>query len=83
MVAGPAYKLEITGIADDESAGAPVASSGRRPWIGIRFDCCAVYTRVYRNRDGTAYVGRCPRCLRQVRLRIGSGGTDARFFVAE
>ncbi|UCF34799.1 MAG: hypothetical protein JSV78_05730 [Phycisphaerales bacterium] len=54
-----------------------------RPWVGIRFDCCGVYTRVYRNPEGTAYIGRCPRCLRTVRLRVGRQGTDARFFVAE
>ena len=54
-----------------------------RPWVGIHFDCCFVYTRIYRNASGTAYAGRCPRCMRNVSLRIGPGGTDARFFVAE
>jgi hypothetical protein len=59
------------------------STSRGRPWVGIRFDCCNVYTRVYRNADGTAYLGRCPRCLKKVRLNVGAGGTDARFFVAE
>jgi hypothetical protein len=77
----PAYKLDIRGIEDDSPRGC--ASNGKRPWVGIRFDCCSVYTRVYRNHDGTAYEGRCPKCLRSANLRIGANGTDARFFIAE
>ena len=55
--------------------------SGRR-FIGIRFACCDVYTRVYVNRTETAYEGQCPKCCRPVHLRIGPGGTDCRFFTA-
>ena len=54
-----------------------------RPFLGITFACCDVYTRVYVNRQETAYEGKCPRCARPVRLDIGPGGTDQRFFVAE
>ena len=53
-----------------------------RRYVGIRFACCDVYTRVYINRQQTAYVGRCPRCLRRAELKVGPGGTDARFFTA-
>jgi hypothetical protein len=63
---------------DDAARGA----SGRRPYIGVHFVCCDVYTRIYVNREQSSYIGHCPKCSRPVRVRIGPGGTDARFFRA-
>lgn len=51
-------------------------------YLGIMFNCCGVYARIYKNKDGTAYVGRCPKCLKTVKIAIGKGGTDQRFFHA-
>lgn len=79
----PAYRLDIEAL-NKEAEDTPLSSSpSRRPWVGIRFDCCGMYVRVYRNAESTEYLGRCPRCGKRVRLRVGEGGTDARFFVAE
>ncbi len=84
MDEGPAYHLDIAGLREsgDESAERDRTWLFGRPWLGVHFDCCGLYTRVYRNLEGTAYVGRCPRCQRPVRFRVGSGGTRARFFEA-
>jgi len=53
-----------------------------RKYLGIHFACCGVYSRIYVNREQSAYVGNCPRCTRQVRIGIGPGGSNARFFTA-
>ncbi len=53
-----------------------------RPYLGIYFECCGVYARIYKNKAGTAYVGWCPRCMRQLEIKCGRGGTDHRFFRA-
>jgi len=62
---------------DGEREGKP---SGARPFLGIHFECCRTYARIYLNRQRTAYVGHCPRCARPVSFRVGPGGSDARFF---
>ncbi len=59
---------------------APV--SGARRFVGVQFVCCDVYSRVYINREQSAYEGNCPKCAKRVRLKIGPGGTNSRFFTA-
>ncbi|TET31818.1 MAG: hypothetical protein E3J72_21275 [Planctomycetota bacterium] len=55
---------------------------GDRPFIGILFECCNIYNRIYINKMQTAYVGWCPRCGAKIEIPIDPNGTDERFFRA-
>ncbi len=57
-------------------------SRSRQPFLGIRFECCKTYGRIYRNAEKTAYRGQCPRCFAKVTVPIGDSGTSSRFFTA-
>jgi hypothetical protein len=74
----PGESFDVT--SEPPRSGASNTASGRK-FVGVKFECCAAYARIYINREGTAYIGNCPRCAKQVKLRIGPDGTDARFFV--
>lgn len=54
----------------------------QKNYLGIMFNCCSTYGRIYKNKEGTAYVGRCPRCMRSIKVPIGKEGTSQRFFNA-
>lgn len=53
-----------------------------RPFIGITFKCCKVYSRVYLNKKGTAFVGWCPKCAAKVEVLVSPDGDDSSFFTA-
>ena len=57
----------------------------KKPYIGVTFKCCKVYSRIYPNEEGTAYEGICPRCYRKkvVVQIVEKGGTKTRFFEAD
>ncbi len=57
-------------------------AEGRRPHLGIHFRCCNVYGYIYKNRDNSAYTGRCPRCGKPLKVKISNdgSGTNQRIF---
>lgn len=77
------YHLDIIDTAENEPAG-DYSSSGPigRSWVGIHFECCGVYARVYRQSGDNKYEGRCPKCRARVTLRVGPDGVSARIFRA-
>jgi hypothetical protein len=58
------------------------ASGKGRKVLGVHFKCCNVYRYIYKNKEGTAYTGTCPRCGKRVSFPIGTHGTDSRIFEA-
>jgi hypothetical protein len=66
----------------NESVKSAARPNQSRPFLGVMFECCSVYVRIYKNREGTAYVGHCPKCAKRIAIRIGAGGSDNRFFRA-
>lgn len=81
------YHLDILATEDGEIMGTDVparrerAAEGR-PWIGVRFECCGVYTRVYRDPAVPRYDGNCPVCGRSLVVRVGPDGISGRLFRA-
>lgn len=53
-----------------------------KKFIGMLFECCNVYRRIYINQGGNAYEGRCPICYGKIKVIVGPDGTDQRFFTA-
>jgi len=56
--------------------------NNNKNFLGIMFKCCNVYSRIYKNKEGTYYIGNCPKCLKQVKIKVGEKGTTSRFFEA-
>lgn len=57
-------------------------SKSARKFLSVWFRCCHTYGRMTRNKEKTAYEGRCPKCGAKVRALIGARGTNRRMFEA-
>jgi len=77
------YKVEISGVGGVTPEQKPATEIKGRPFISVHFACCNVYTRIYRDAEGKAYRGHCPRCAKKVHFAVGRGGTDCRVFRVE
>jgi hypothetical protein len=81
MSGSPDYKLDIAGVKGGSDSSESEQAKSERPYLSVLFACCSVYQRIYRNPEATAYLGRCPRCGKPVKIGISPDGTDAREFV--
>ncbi|MCL1947362.1 MAG: hypothetical protein FWF51_09495 [Chitinivibrionia bacterium] len=60
--------------------GSRDAENSARPFLGVHFECCDMYVRLYRPIERPFYQGRCPKCGKPVFIPVGEGGTSSRFF---
>ena len=75
------YKLDLGAQSARQSPPTAADGTSRRPYLSVHFACCGVYQRIYRDADGKAYRGRCPRCALPVTFAVGEGGTSSRSFI--
>lgn len=76
----PGSQLDLS--SDATPSGGPRGPERTGRFLGVTFECCSVYARIYPNPAGTAYEGRCPRCMAAVQVGIGPEGGSNRFFTA-
>jgi hypothetical protein len=61
-------------------AGEPRPAARKQAFLSLYFACAHAYGRAYKQRDGSCYMGRCPKCGKTVDFPIGEGGTSRRMF---
>jgi len=49
-------------------------------FIGILFECCNIYRRIYMNKEKNAYEGKCPNAMERLRWRLDQAERRHVFF---
>lgn len=49
-------------------------------FLSLYWECCHVFSRVYKSDDGKSYQGNCPKCRIGISVPIGPDGTTRRCF---
>lgn len=79
-VPDPRDQLDLSTPAATPGAEPAQPAGQPRPFLSLWFRCSGQYARAYRQRDGSCYIGHCPKCAQAVRFPIGPGGTGERSF---
>lgn len=53
-----------------------------KPFIGMTFKCCNVYSRIYLNSKATSFTGFCPKCRAMTEIKVSPMGSNTKFFTA-
>ncbi|MBL9149774.1 MAG: hypothetical protein JNM94_13875 [Phycisphaerae bacterium] len=82
----PRDRVELSSVptprAEATRRSAANAEPARKKFLQIWYRCCHTYGRLTRNRDNTAFEGRCPSCGARCEAKIGHGGSTRRAFEA-
>lgn len=54
-----------------------------RPHVGVIFKCCRIYQRIYLNKQGTAFIGYCPKCSSKMEIIVSPYGSESKFFTTD
>lgn len=61
----------------------PKGGDGAKPFLGVLFECCNIYRRIYLHHSGAFYFGQCPKCGRSIRFEVDDRkGKKTRFWKA-
>jgi len=72
--------MDLYDLNPKQNNGGAENKDSARPFLGVHFECCDVYLRLYRPKERPYYQGRCPKCGKPIVIPVGRGGSSSRFF---